>query len=137
MGILLAPLQKTGLPLIGNVHKPLAKSVLMSLGLIAAASLALITHAAIRIKMFGSGVTILIISNEEMNDIMKIVIPLEESHLFIKAISEIIKNETKEEKGSSRGMLLDTLGAKLLRDLLTGKRTIRAGDGEIRAGQDL
>ena len=41
----------------------------MSLGLIAAASLALITHAAIRIKMFGSGVTILIISNEEMNDI--------------------------------------------------------------------
>ena len=109
----------------------------MSLGLIAEASLALITHAAIRIKMFGSGVTILIISNEEMNDIIKIVISLEESHLFIKAISEIIKNETKEEKGSSRGMLLDTLGATLLRDLLTGKRTIRAGEGEIRAGQDL
>ena len=107
----------------------------MSLGLIAAA--ALITHAAIRKKMFGSGVTVLIISNEEMNDIMKIVISLEESLSFIKAIREIIKNETKEEKGASRGMLLDTLGATLLRYLLTGKRTIRTGDGEIRNGQDL
>ena len=106
----------------------------MSLGLIAAA---LITHAAIRKKMFGSGVTVLIISNEEMNDIMKIVISLEESLSFIKAISEIIKNEKKEEKGASRGMLLDTLGATLLRYLLTGKRTIRADDGEIRNGQDL
>ena len=106
----------------------------MSLGLIAAA---LITHAAIRKKMFGSGVTVLIISNEEMNDIMKIVISLEESLSFIKAISEIIKNEKKEEKGASRGMLLDTLGATLLRYLLTGKRTIRADDGEIRSGQDL
>ena len=106
----------------------------MSLGLIAAA---LITHAAIRKKMFGSGVTVLIISNEEMNDIMKIVISLEESLSFIKAISEIIKNEKKEEKGASRGMLLDTLGATLLRYLLTGKRTIRADDGKIRSGQDL
>ena len=106
----------------------------MSLGLIAAA---LITHAAIRKKMFGSGVTVLIISNEEMNDIMKIVISLEESLSFIKAISEIIKNEKKEVKGASRGMLLDTLGATLLRYLLTGKRTIRADDGEIRSGQDL
>ena len=106
----------------------------MLLGLIAAA---IITHAAIRKKMFGSGVTVLTISNEEMNNIMKIVISLEESLLFIKAISEIIKDETKEEKGASHGMLLDTLGATLLRYLLTGKRTIRAGDGEIRAGQDL
>ena len=106
----------------------------MSLGLIAAA---LITHAAIRKKMFGSGVTVLITSNEEMNDIMKIVISLEESLSFIKAISEIIKNEKKEEKGASQGMLLDTLGATLLRYLLTGKRTIRADDGEIRNGQDL
>ena len=109
----------------------------MSLGLKPAASLALMTHAAIRKKMFGSGVTVLIISNEEMNDIMKIVISLEESLSFIKAISEIIKNEKKEEKGASRGMLLDTLGATLLRYLLTGKRTIRADDGEIRNGQDL
>ena len=109
----------------------------MSLGLKTAASLALMTHAAIRKKMFGSGVTVLIISNEEMNDIMKIVISLEESLLFIKAISEIIKNETKEEKGASWEILLDTLGATLLRYLLTDKRTIRAGDGLIRAGQDL
>ena len=67
---LLGPLLKTGLSLIGNVFKPLAKSVLIPLGLTAAAS---ITDAASHNKTFGSGNTTLIISNEEMNDIMKIV----------------------------------------------------------------
>ena len=66
----LGPLLKTGLSLIGNVFKPLAKSVLIPLGLTAAAS---ITDAACHNKTFGSGNTTLIISNEEMNDIMKIV----------------------------------------------------------------
>ena len=75
-------LLKAGLPLIGNVLKPLAKSVLIPLGLTAAASAA---DAAIHKKMFGSGNTTLIISNEEMNDIMKIVKSLEESDLLIKA----------------------------------------------------
>ena len=69
LGRLLGPLLKTGLPLIGNVLKPLAKSVLIPLGLTAAAST---TDAAIHNKMFGSGFTTLIISNEEMEDIMKI-----------------------------------------------------------------
>ena len=70
LGILLEPLLKTGLPLIGNVLKPLAKSVLIPLGLTAAASA---TDAPIHKKMLGLGVTTLIISNEEINDIMKML----------------------------------------------------------------
>ena len=72
----LGPLLKTGLPLIGNVLKPLAESILIALGITAAAS-----DAAIHKKMFGSGNTTLITSNEEMNDIMKIVKSLDESGL--------------------------------------------------------
>ena len=78
-----------------NVLKPLAKSVLISLGLTAAASA---TDVAIFKKMFGSGMTILIILNEEMNDIMNTVKSLEESGLLIKGISKTIKNDAKEQK---------------------------------------
>ena len=89
--------------------------------------------------MLGSGTrpldlascTILIISNEEMNDIMKIVKSLEEFGLLIQDVSETNKNEAKEQKGGFLGMLLGTLGASLLRNLLTGKGTIRAGEGVI------
>ena len=70
LGRLLGVLLEPGLPLIGNVLKPLAKSVLIPLGLTPAASA---TDAAVHRKMFVSGTTTLIISNEEMNDIMKIV----------------------------------------------------------------
>ena len=63
--------------------------------------------------MFGSGMTTLIISNEEMNDIMKIVKSLEESGLLIKAVGEAIINEAKEQKGGFLSMLLGTLGASL------------------------
>ena len=66
LGILLEPLLKTGLSLMKNILKPLAESVLISLGLIAAASA---IDAAIHKKMFGSGVTTLVVSNEEVNDI--------------------------------------------------------------------
>ena len=69
------------------------EGVLIPLELIAAAS---VTNAAIHKKMFGSGTTTLIISNEEMNDIMKIVKYLEESGLLIKGIAQTIKNEAKE-----------------------------------------
>ena len=96
LGRLLGPLLKSGLSLIGNVLKPLAKSVLIPLGLTAAASA---TDAAIHNKMFGSDTTTLIISNEEMNDIMEIIKSLEESGLLIKGVSETIINETKEQKG--------------------------------------
>ena len=95
--------------------------------------------------MFGSGTTTLIISNEEIKDVMKIIKSLEESGLLIKDVREIIKNEVKEQKGGYLEMLLGTLGASLSGNLLTGKgaiatsqgqRTIRAGEGTIRAGQD-
>ena len=84
------------------VLKPLAQSVLIPLGLAAAASA---TDAAIHKKMFGSGVTTFIISIEEMNDIMKIVKSLEEPGLLIKSVSETIENEAKEQKGGFLGIL--------------------------------
>ena len=87
-------------------------------------------------KMFGSGNTTLIISNEEMNDIMEIIKSLEKSWLLIKGVIEAIKNEAKEQKEGFLRMLLGTLGASLLGNLLTGKGTVRAGEGIIRAGQD-
>ena len=71
-----------------------------------------------------------------MNDIIKIVKPLEESGLLIKGINQINKNETKEQNGGLLGMLLSTLGASLLGNLLTGKGTNRTGEGTIRAGHD-
>ena len=106
LGRLLGPILKTGLSLIGNVLKPLAKSVLIPLRFTAAASA---TDAPIRNKMFGSGSTTSIISNEEMNDTMKIVKSLEKSGL-LKGISQTIKNEAKEQKAGFPSMLLGTLG---------------------------
>ena len=72
----LGPLVKTGLPLIGNVLKPLTKRVLITLGVTAAASA---TDAAVHEKMVGSGFTTLIISNEQMKNIMRVVKSLQES----------------------------------------------------------
>ena len=95
LGKLLGPLLKTGLPLIKNVIKPLAKSVLIPVGLTAAAPDA---DAGIHKKILGSGNTTLIISNEEMNDIMKIIQALENSNILLKRVTETIKNETKEQK---------------------------------------
>ena len=85
--------------------------------------------------MFRSHNATSIISNEEMNDIMKIVQSLEESGLLIKRVCRIIKNKSKQQKGEFLGMLLVTLGASLLGDILTGKVTIRAGEGIFRAGE--
>ena len=79
--------------LIGNVLKPLAKNVLIPLGLTVAA---LATDVVFHKKISGSGNTTLIISDEEMNDIMKIIKSLGESGLLIKRVSETIKNEGKE-----------------------------------------
>ena len=123
---LLGPLLKTGLPLIKNVIKPLAKSVLIPLGLTAAASAA---DAGIHKKILGSGNTTLIISNEEMNDIMKIVQALKDSNILLKGVTKTIENEIKEQKGGFLSMLLETLGATLLGNLLTGKGIVRAGSG--------
>ena len=65
--------------------------------------------------------TKLTISNEELNDIMKIIKPFEESGLLIKVVSETIQNEAKEQKSGFLSMLLGTLGDSLLGNLLTGK----------------
>ena len=85
--------------------------------------------------MLGSGITTLIISNEEINNIMKIVKSLQEYGLLIKCVSETIKSQAKEQKEGFLRMLLGTLGASLLGNLLKGKGTIRTGGGTARAGQ--
>ena len=64
-----------------------------------------------------------------MNDIMKNVQALEDSNILLKRVTKTIKNETKEQKGSFLSMLLGTLGASLLGNLLAGKGTLRAGSG--------
>ena len=126
LGRLLGPLLKTGLPLIKNVIEPLAKSVLIPLGLTAAASAA---DAEIHEKILGSGNTTLINSIEEMNVIIKNVQALEDSNILLKGVTKTIENETKEQKGGFFSMLLGTLGASLLGNLLTGKGIERAGSG--------
>ena len=70
-----------------------------------------------------------------MNDIIKIIEALENSGILLKGVSKTIKNETKEQRGGFLSMLLGTLGASLLGNLLTGGKGIkRAGDGIVRAG---
>ena len=64
-----------------------------------------------------------------MNDIIKIVQALEDSNILLKGVTETVKNETKEQKGGFLSMLLGTLGASLLGNLLTGKGFVRAGSG--------
>ena len=139
LGLLLSKLAG---PLI-KVAVPLAKNILAPLGILAVDSA---IDAGIQIH--GSGhpsssalqATTLIISNKEMNGIMKIVQALEDSNILLKGVTKIIKNETKEQKGGFLNMLLGTLGASLLGNLLTGKGIVRAGSGNkkgkgiVRAG---
>ena len=116
---LLGPLLKAGLPLISNVIKPLTKSVLIPLGLTAAASAA---DAGIHKKILGSGnMTTLIISNDEIEDIIKIVKSLEDFGLLLKGVTETVQNEVTEQKRGFLTMLLGTLGATLLGNILTGQ----------------
>ena len=118
LGRLLSPLLKTGLRLIKNVIKPIAKSVLIPLRSTAAASAA---DAGIHKKILESGhnhslhnTTTLIISNNELEDIIKIVKSLEDSGLLLEGLNETVQNEVKKQKGAFLSMLLDTLGARLL-----------------------
>ena len=116
-----------------KVAVPLAKNILAKLGITAAASA---MDSGIQKKAHGSETTTLIISNEEMNDITKIVHTLENSNILLKAVTKTIKNETKEQKGEFLGMLLGTLGASLLENMLAGKGIVRAGSGKgiVRGG---
>ena len=100
LGRLVGPLLKARLPLIKNVIKPLTKSVLIPLGLTAAASAA---DAGTHKKILGSGhdhpsSTILILSNDEIEDIIKMVKSLEDSGLLLKGVTQIVQNELKEQK---------------------------------------
>ena len=79
-----------------KVAVPFAKHILASLGIIAAASA---IDAAIQKKIYGSGTTTLIISNEEKNDIMKIVQAFENSNILLEGATETIKNKTKKQEG--------------------------------------
>ena len=78
----------------------------------------------------------LIISNDEINGIIKIVKSLEDSGLLLKGVTETVQNEVKKQKRGFLSMLLGTLGASLLQNLLTGKGICRAGKGKgiVRAG---
>ena len=81
--------------------------------------------------------TTLIISSDEIGDIIKIVKPLEGSGLLLKGVTETVQNEVKEQKGGFLSMLLGRLGTSLLGNLLTGKGINRAGKGRgiNRAGE--
>ena len=114
-----------------NVLTPLAKIVLVPLGLLAAASA---TDAAIQKKIFDSGTT-LVFSKEE-TDIIKIVKSLENTGLLLKSVIETVENEVKEQKGGFfLGMLSTTLGVSLLGNMLAGEGLVRGGNGVIWAGE--
>ena len=81
-------------------------------------------------KIHGSGVK-LILEQEDMNDIIKIIDAFENSAILLKEVTKTIENETKEQRGGFLSMLLATLGASLLGNLLTGKGMMRAGEGIV------
>ena len=118
-----------------SVITPLAKSVLIPLGLTAAASAA---DAEIHKKILGSGNnTTLIISSKDMDNLINIVKSLEDSGLLLKGISESVKSEIKEQKSGFLSMLLGKLGASLLGNLLTGKGTFHARKGVNKKGKGI
>ena len=108
------PLMKVAMPLAKNVLAPL--------------------DGGIQKKMRGEGIK-LIIEQEDMNDIMKIIAALENSGILSKGVKKTIENETKEQRGGFLSILVGTLGASLLGDLLSGKGMMRAGEGFVRAGE--
>ena len=130
-------LSKLAGPLM-KVAMPLAKNVLAPLGLTAAMSA---IDGSIQKKIHGSWATKvagvkLIIEQEDMKDVMKIIKALENSGILLKGVTKTIKNETKEQRGGFLSILLGTLGASLLGNLLSGgKGIMRAGDGIVRTGE--
>ena len=117
---------------------PLANNILVPLQITAAASA---LDARIQKKIHdsgcppstmkvGSGTTTLIISNKEINEIIKMVQVLDDSNILLKGVTETIKNENKEQRGGLLGTLVGTLGSILLESLLPGKGIVRAGYGK-------
>ena len=120
---LVGPLMKVAMPLAKNVLAPLGSTAAMSA-----------IDGSIQKKIHGSGVK-LIIEQEDMNDIIKIIEALENSGILLKGVTKTIENETKEQGGGFLSMLLGSLGASLLGNLLAGKGMMRAGEGIVRAGE--
>ena len=126
----LAPLLKSGLPLLKSVIKPLGM-----LGVTAPASA---TDAVINKKVLGSGNhTTLIISNDDLNDLLEVIKSLEKNGILLDGITETVKNEVKEQKGGFLSMLLGTLGASLLGNMLAGRGVIRAEKEQLELVMDL
>ena len=123
-------LSKLAGPLM-KVAMPLAKNVLAPLGLTAAMSA---IDGSIQKMMRGEEIK-LVIEQEDMNDIIKIIEALENSGILLKGVTKTIENETKEQRGGFLSMLLGTLGASLLGNLLSGKGLVRVGEGIVRAGE--
>ena len=109
-----------------KVAVSLAKNILALLGITVASSA---IDVGIQKKIHGSGTTTLTVSNKEMNDIMKIVQALENYNILLKGVTEIIKNEAKEQHEGFLGILVVTLGSILLGNLLSGKGIVRASSG--------
>ena len=105
---LAGPLMKVAMLLVKNVLAPLGLTAAMSA-----------IDESIKKKMHGSGTTTLNIASEDMDDIMKIIEALENSGILLKGVSKTIDHEIKEQKGGFLSMLLGTLGASLLGNLLT------------------
>ena len=122
----LRKLIKSAISLGKNILAPFEVSAAMSA-----------TDAAIQKKMYGSGNTTLIISDDDMNGMIKIVKALEEHDILLKGITKTIKNETKEQKGGCLSMPLGTLSASLLGNLLSGQGLYRTGYGMYRTGYGL
>ena len=122
-----ALLSKLAGPLM-KVAVPSAKNVLAPLGTAAASAI----DAGIQIKLWSSFRLCFSISNfnnfKWRNEwhFEKIVQALEHSNILLKGVTKTIKNETKEQKEGFLGMLLETLGASLLGNMLTGKGIVRA-----------
>ena len=143
LGRLFGPLLKTCLFLMKKELKPSAKCFLIPLRLKAEEST---TDAVIWKKVIGSRMQLsdlpqqitLITSNKEIGVIMKINVSLEESDLLIESVSETIQQLIKEQKNGFLSMLLDSLGASLLRNILTGtvKQSNLPGRGVKRAGKE-
>ena len=136
-GFLGSLLSKLAGPLM-KLAVPLANNILVPLQITAAASA---LDARIQKKIHdsgcppstmkvGSGTTTLIISNKEINEIIKMVQVLDDSNILLKGVTETIKNENKEQRGGLLGTLVGTLGSILLESLLPGKGIVRAGYGK-------
>ena len=106
---------------------PLAKNVSALLETAAAASA---IDAGIQEKIHGCWTTTLIISNEQMNDIIKSIQVLEDCNILLERVTKTIKNDTKEQKGGFLSMLLGTLWDSLLGNSSAGEGIVRAGTGK-------